>query len=220
MAEDEKPKIETLRLSGLLNSSVSASTATTIITGLGSIHPPTSFSFQDPTLLQKIKAVKAPDDHKIYSLVGRVASDWAHVEHLFDEMIWRLVGTDDIRGACVTAQMTGVYPRCKAIVALLTILGRRRNFDVEHLVKKTNELMQKSSGPGDKRNRIVHDPWYIYTEIDTTAQFKAVPQKDYRYGVHPVDETELKTTLEEIKNYGERVTKLRDDIFSAFPASR
>jgi hypothetical protein len=30
-------------------------------------------------------AVKAlPEDHKIYSLVGRIASDWAHVEHTLD----------------------------------------------------------------------------------------------------------------------------------------
>lgn len=172
-----------------------------------------------PTLLEQWTPVKPPDDHKIYSFVGRVASDWAHVEHLFDEIIWRLAGTDPIRGACITAQMMGVYPRCKTIIALLTVVGHRRSRDVQPLISRTTELMQKSSGPGDRRNRIVHDPWYVYTGIDQTAQFKAMPQKDLRYGVHPVDVKELEETLTAIKNYTERVTKLRDDVFAMFPAS-
>jgi hypothetical protein len=176
----------------------------------------------DSTLLEQWKPVKPPDDHKIYSFVGRVASDWAHVEHLFDEIIWRLGAQDEIKGACITAQMMGVYPRCKAIVALLTAIGRRKSLDLKPLIDRTIELMNKASGPtspGDRRNRIVHDPWYVYTGVDQTAQFKAMPHKDFRYGIHPVDLTELQETLQAIKNYSERVTKLRDDIYSTLGPS-
>jgi hypothetical protein len=164
------------------------------------------------TLLQELKAIKAPDDHPIYSLVGRVASDWAHVEHLFDEMIWHLGAKDVVRGASITAQMTGVASRCRAIIGLLTTIGKRPQTNTQSLISKTEELMNKSYGPSDRRNRIVHDPWYVYTGLNQTAQFKAMPHKDLRYGVHPVDFTELNNALTEIKNYSDRVTKLRDDI--------
>src|SRR5262245_2676728 len=42
--------------------------------------------------LQQYTPVKPPDNHAIYAFVGRIASDWAHVEHLFDEIIWHLLG--------------------------------------------------------------------------------------------------------------------------------
>ena len=32
------------------------------------------------------------DAHPIYQMVGQVASEWAHLEHLLDELIWRLAG--------------------------------------------------------------------------------------------------------------------------------
>jgi hypothetical protein len=203
-------------LKGPTGPNFSAQEITAIVTSTGTAS--ISAGYSATSLLSQYTPVKPADDHKIYSFVGRVASDWAHVEHLFDEIIWHLSGTDSIRGASITAQMLGVYPRCRAIMALLTTTGKRRSLDVQWLITKTNELMQKSSDLSDKRNRIVHDPWYVYTGLDQTAQFKAMPHKDLRYGIHPVDFTELSATLIAIKNYSERVTRLRDDVYSALKA--
>jgi hypothetical protein len=33
-----------------------------------------------------------PEDHPFYALVGRVASEWAHLEHILDTTIWDLLG--------------------------------------------------------------------------------------------------------------------------------
>ena len=52
-----------------------------------------------------------PEDHPFYALVGRVASEWAHLEHIIDLTIWKLLDVDDRLGACLTAQYPGVGHR-------------------------------------------------------------------------------------------------------------
>jgi hypothetical protein len=153
-----------------------------------------------------------PENHPIYSMVGKIASDWAHVEHMFDLIIADLAAIEPKILACITAQMTGVYPRCKAIIALLTLVGQMRGMHMGELVAKTEDIMHRSGGPSDKRNRAVHDPWLVYLGASKTAQFKAMPFKDLRYGIHDVDRTDLEKTLVDIGNFHKRVTDLKNAI--------
>jgi hypothetical protein len=44
-------------------------------------------------------------------------------------------------------------------------------------LRPPRNIMNKQSEPGDRRNRIVHDPWYLYTAKDQVAQFKAMAQR-------------------------------------------
>ena len=155
---------------------------------------------------------RAPPDNPIYSYVGQIASGWAHVEHTFDLIIWELAKIDPENGACITAQMMSVYSRCRAIVALLTLYGKKTSRNTESLATKAIELSNRANGPGEKRNRAVHDPWYVYTGSDKTGQFRAMPPKDLRFGVAPVDKAELEATLIEIKKFSERVIAFRHDI--------
>ena len=62
--------------------------------------------------------VRPPDGHEIYNLIGRVAAEWSHLEHILDRSIWKLAKVPGSRGACLTAQMMGVWPRFNAIDAL------------------------------------------------------------------------------------------------------
>jgi hypothetical protein len=163
---------------------------------------------------------KPAKDHEIYSLVGRVASDWAHVEHTLDLIIWELARIKGDEGACITAQLTGVAPRCKTIIAQLTLFGRTSHVDTQSAIKRTTDIMNKSSGPGDKRNRIVHDPWYVYTQSNATAQFKAMPPKDLRYGIHPVDRNDIEAALKEIGEFSARVSALKIEISAMLETSR
>ena len=54
--------------------------------------------------------VKIPVDHPVYSLIGYLASEWAHLEMSLDQIIWELLGVPSSDGACVTAQLMGVWP--------------------------------------------------------------------------------------------------------------
>ncbi len=39
-----------------------------------------------------------------------------------------------------------------------------------------------------------------------------MPHKDYRYGIHPVDQAELEDALKLIRSFSERTTRLRQEI--------
>src|SRR5436305_14777871 len=62
---------------------------------------------------------KPPKTHPLYAAVGRVAAEWAELEHNLDQIIWRLSGTTAPLAACITSQMIGHFPRFNAIVALV-----------------------------------------------------------------------------------------------------
>lgn len=163
---------------------------------------------------------RPPPEHPIYSLVGQIASSWAHVDHMLDILIWELADVDAQAGACITAQIPGTFGRFKALIALLTFHQQRTNKNLKPLIDKATELSQKGNAPGDKRHRAVHDPWYDYpTSEDQTAQFKAMPHKDHRYGIHPVDLAELEAALEDIKKFSERVSAFRKDALDALVTS-
>lgn len=153
-----------------------------------------------------------PDGHPIYSLVGRIASSWAHVERLFDQIIWELAEIDGQEGACITAQMPSVFTRCNAVIAQLTLFHEKTGLSTEALISETTDIRNRSNGPSEMRNRAVHDPWYIYTKLDQTAQFRAMPAKDLRYGLYPVDSQDLEKALNSILEFSERVSKLKNKI--------
>lgn len=161
-----------------------------------------------------------PPDHPIYSLVGQVASSWAHIDHLLDILIWQLADVDAQAGACITAQIPGTFGRFKAVIALLTFHQQRTNKDLKPLIGKATELSNKANVPGEGRHRTVHDPWYEYPySADQTAQFRAMPHKDPKYGIQEVDLEDIKSNLEDIKKFSERVKAFRDEVLATLVAS-
>jgi hypothetical protein len=159
-------------------------------------------------------------EHPIYSLVGQVAASWAHIDHLLDILIWQLADVDAQAGACITAQIGGTYGRFKAVIALLTFHQQRTNKNLKDLIGKATELSQKANNYGEGRHRAVHDPWYEYPySADQTAQFRAMSNKDPKYGVEPVDLNNVKATLEDIKKFSDRVKTFRDDVLATLVTS-
>jgi hypothetical protein len=143
-----------------------------------------------------------PPDHPINTMVGHVASTWSHVEHVLDLIIWELSKTEPTLAACITAQIMGIPPRCKAIIALGKVRGL-----AEATLKCVERFMRKSYDVADERNRIIHDPWYISKGETEPAQFKSMPFKDWRYGIKPVTESAIKQTIETLT---QRLTEAHD----------
>jgi hypothetical protein len=161
-----------------------------------------------------------PPEHPIYSLVGQVASSWAHIDHLLDILIWQLADVEAQAGACITAQIAGTYGRFRAVIALLRFHQERTNRDLKKLIDKATELSNKANIPGEERHRSIHDPWYEYPyTADQTAQFRAMPHKDPRYGIEPVDLEKIKADLEDIKKFSDRVKAFRDDVLATLVTS-
>jgi len=140
-----------------------------------------------------------PSDHTFYAKVGHVASEWAHLEHILDLVIWELAGVDPQKAACITAQIMGVGGRCKTIGSLGGLVGLSAP-----LLKRVRVLMSDSYPVGDLRARVVHDPWYIEVGRESVGQFKSMAYSDQRYGIKDVDDAEIAETLN-------RIQKLKDD---------
>lgn len=135
-----------------------------------------------------------PRTHAIYALVGRVASEWARFEGILDAIIWDLLKVPGPTGACVTAQIMSSGPRLISIKALLLERGLFSNFDKEW--GKTSEL---TAGLQVKRNRAVHDPWFLEKLSQTTSQQKSKPKDEkFVYGLVPYDIKKLRKLLADV----------------------
>ncbi len=133
--------------------------------------------------IQVTTALPAADP--FYSLVGRVASEWAHLEHMLDIIIYQITNSRVRESflpanvlACITSQIMGVGPRCKVIILLAEVAGLSEK-DVR---KPARALMGKSYKVADLRARFVHDPWYTELGTNRTMQFRAMPYSDPAYG--------------------------------------
>jgi hypothetical protein len=137
-----------------------------------------------------------PPDHPMHALVGRVAAEWSQVEHVLDIVIWRLAKVDDATGACLTGQIIGSFGRITAIYALCKHRGIN-----EEIIKKVDDLRKNLKGSQDRRNRILHDAWYV-SETDgketQIQQFKNMARDEWLFGFHEVDEAFVVKTLGKI----------------------
>jgi hypothetical protein len=169
---------------------------------------------------------QAPADHPIYALVGRVASKWAQLEHDLDTIIWKLAGIADKLGVCITAQMMGVWPRFNAIQSLLIQRSNEMPILTE-LIKEVNTLSNDSRDASERRNRIIHDPWYIIIDLseqaaqldEQTDQPRSMPRSDRIYGLLDRDRDDILATLKDINKLSEGALVLKRKITSGLSAS-
>lgn len=143
--------------------------------------------------------VRPPEGHQIFQLIGRVAVEWAHLEHVLDRIIWSLAGAISARAACITAQIMGATNRYKTIVAQLHLMSYTQPEFNKHS-SPVIKLMQKSYDVAEKRNRIIHDAWYVDARVENlAAQYKSFPHKDLRFGIKQVDFDSITSTIESIR---------------------
>ena len=175
----------------------------------------------------EIRVYSRPDgDHPIYAAVGNIAAEWAYFEHVLDQIIGDLLDNiDNARIACMTAQIMGAAPRYRAIIALLKLeesLPRKADSSPapDSLINKVNSLQNRTYDIADRRNRIVHDPWYVQPTNDQPSQFRSMPSKEPRYGMKDVDRAYLSETYEKIVDLVVEASKLRVSVCNALASWR
>jgi len=162
---------------------------------------------------------KPPDDHPIYSLIGQVSSDWAHLEHILDQIIWSLAGIDAPHGACITAQFMSIWPRYNAIKALL-IKRAESKPEFSNFMPSLKKLSSDSQKTSEDRNRIVHDPWYADVGDGQAAQLRSMPRSDPIYGLLDRERDEILATLKGIDQLSVKATRLKNQIATAMVRSQ
>lgn len=151
-----------------------------------------------------------PEDHAVNGLVGQVAARWSEVEHMLDRAIWRLAELDEKTGACLTGQILGSGNRITAILALC----HHRGVDPK-LVKRLRSVSEEILVSQNRRNRILHDAWYIEEPMEETHQFKAMAKGEFLFGLHPVDEGYLQKTIVAMQSISEKTSKVLETIVAA-----
>ena len=185
------------------------------------IFDPTNEKARPYRILHK----RPPKNHPIFHLIGHVAAEWAYLERCLDNAIaWiTLADSDDL--ACLTAQMMGATPRYNAIIALLTHLKndpklRDDRPQIDKHIRKVNSLLQRTFEIQEKRNRIVHDTWYVDSRRKIPAQHRNMPRKDLHHGLRVVTLKEVRSTIAAIKNLTAQVEALNILLFDELPALR
>jgi len=158
---------------------------------------------------------RPPADHEIYNLIGRVSSEWAHLEHTLDRIIWLLAGLEPPVGACITAQMMGIWPRTLSITALLALGGN------DTFSKRIKTFETDCRMPSIRRNRFVHDPWYAAQHDPMLiAQHKSMAKGEYVFGITEVARSEFDSLLSAIVSLQKTAENLRNDIKATLSASQ
>jgi hypothetical protein len=151
-----------------------------------------------------------PKQHRVYRYIGRLVTEAARFEHILDVMIWALVGADQHRLACVTAQFAGPYSRFKAIKSLCRYLNLGAG-----IVKQINKLSEDSRPATEYRNRIVHDPWYVDADSGNPAQYKKMASDDLRLELVTISVTDIEKKTAKVTAFAKEAIKLLDEISHA-----
>jgi hypothetical protein len=159
---------------------------------------------------------KPPEDHPLYAAVGRVAAEWAELEHNLDHIIWRLSGTSPHLASCITSQMIGHFPRFNAIKALVTA---HPQLDHSGLLKLIEKESGKVSELAESRARRVHDAWFVEQGTGEPHQFKSMPRKKHVFGFHPEAMSDMEKLIAQIAQRIEAIFKLHEKILVALAPS-
>ena len=147
--------------------------------------------------------------HPVYSLIGEIASEFARIEHMLDVTIWRMAGLSAHTGACITAQLMGVRPRCLSILALA------RQAELSEVVQKEiRKFMADSYKPSEERNRLVHDSWYVHKKSGETAQLRSMPKDELMYAHMPVTEADCQKVYDLVHRFAKRADALRGHVLA------
>lgn len=154
--------------------------------------------------------VPLPDDHECYRLVGLIAAEVARIEALIDTSIWELARVLPVTGACITGQMVGTYPRYLALYQLAMLCELQAS-----IIKEIKRQMEVANSVSDRRNRAVHDPWYVEELTGEPHQFRGRTKKDPTFGPQPVGIAKLRDDLTFIRQHKERAQLLHNSIWTA-----
>lgn len=158
----------------------------------------------DPSLFPFLQT-----DHAV--AIANAIAAWARFEYEIDEFIWELACLEPEQGACLTAQFQTVATRFNAFIAL----ARVQKITEQH-VKRINSMRARSDALAEKRNRLVHDPWFYgyYTKENYRLQRTAKATLVHRYELVTAKE------IEEIQGQIEKLLNdfrdVRTDVLHAF----
>lgn len=149
-----------------------------------------------------------------FALVGEITHEWATLEYLMNECIWRAAQLDDQLGACITSQIFSFNSRADT----LTLLLKARNVS-DRLIKEVNAFFSRSKKYADIRNRAAHDPVGAYLKTGKMSQLQITGNKVLVFELRDVTMEKVTEDRDKMNAYVDCFFELRDKIKSELDAS-
>jgi len=143
-----------------------------------------------------------------YAAVGMVAVAWAKLEIAIDRTIWREAAVNERTGACITTQLTGIYPRMRALIALARLNGASHG-----LISELNNLADDSELLVRLRNRIVHDPWFVNAKTGEPFRLQVTADRKLDFDYHQMSTRDVIDVYDKIQAHINRFEKLVQRMF-------
>ena len=125
-----------------------------------------------------------------FAATGQVASSWAALEYMIDQAIWKLAGIEEKSGACLTAQFSSIHSRMRALIALIELRGGNKG-----LIKEANIFSRDATPVALNRNRIVHSPLILNTDMSEVQRINIHADKSLLFEVKNSDIEHAKKTV-------------------------
>ena len=119
--------------------------------------------------------IPIPDEH--YCALGKVADAWADLEFDIDQLLWKLMRTEQALGACVTAQMISSHPRFRALYALVRLYAVS-----DATTKEIGTFAGEITGLQTRRNRIIHDKRLMWAATKQVVRFQVTADNKLEFG--------------------------------------
>jgi hypothetical protein len=153
----------------------------------------------------------------LFLAIGHVAHHFSNLEHQVNQTIWKIACIHPSDGACITAQISGIMPRFRALIALAHKHGCS-----EDLLKTLNRFASNTDGIARQRNRIIHDPWYFRQGLGTPAieygRLEITADRKLTYEVKSATSKEVLEVAHKIIDASKLFKKLQKRIYAEVEA--
>jgi hypothetical protein len=140
--------------------------------------------------------------------IGEMIVAWALFEHRLDVTIYNLVNAGPKECACITSQLRGTASRFQVIIDLCNLQQIP-----EYLIKELDNINQDGVALSKRRNRYIHDPWFVDNETGGGVQlFKNYVQNELSWKIHEVPLPDIKAFIADVGGIDYRIGEIRTRI--------
>lgn len=144
-----------------------------------------------------------------YAAIGRVAANWAYLEYEIDRHCIELGGLTLGPAACLTAQIAGPGRKLDAYIAIADLYG----LSSAH-AKLLHKFAKDAQGVAERRNRTVHDPWFLVAADTQARRFEVTAKRHLVFDLvhHPTPKvSQLASDIEALtERFGSLAKEVRD----------
>jgi len=140
--------------------------------------------------------VPLPSTSAILQQIGQISVGWAAFEHVLDRAIWHLSGLPPKEAAdTITKSLVGHGRRFKEIGSRWNALASSKAS-----LSAWHALEQAATPVSFRRNRVVHDAWFLEKDNKTPAQWRAMPKHDPQFGMIAIAPSDLDMLINDIED--------------------